>query len=333
MSVSDKKETNPVDTFKKKYANDFSVAETALYNEFATEDIILWKEGTRFASLKIDNFHKLQDVKIILNEAYPGNWFIGGSYRENYSKFNVIFTFLNNNNDFEDVSLECSYSGNSNEYKNNFSKDLIKWAKKYYFITLIDANKNIIDVADNIYLLIYNENLKKIYDSEVLEYQKALKWQQLLAAYGTSNYVYFKILVGQNNYNTENIGKEWQDRGQIRQGTLMLLRPGETDIFGTKPNTYICETNYYLVPYNSPIINAVAQFVIIDNMKVIKSEEISIIKNANGPDVEIALCSVSNPILLKCIGQTNITLQNGRIVPRLLFQTIEFKNDDPNKPK
>jgi hypothetical protein len=332
-SVSDERETNPVDTFNKKFANDFSATETDLYNEFAGENIVIWKKGTRFANLNIDNFQKLQSVKIVLTEAYPGSWSIGGTIRQNYSKFNVVLTFLDNNNNFEDVSLECSYSGNSDKYKNNFSKDLIEWSKKYYFKTLDGSIKNIIDVADNIYLLIYNENLKIIYDSEVIDYQNALKWQELLAAYGTSNYIHFKNLVGQNNYNTDNIWKEWEERGNIHQGTLMLLRPGETDIFGTKQNTYICETTYYLVRYNSPIIDAIAQFVIIDNMGVIKNEKKSIIRNANGPDIEITLCSLSNQILLKCIGQTNITLQNGRVVPRLMFQTIEFRNDDPNKPK
>jgi hypothetical protein len=318
-----------MEQFSMEFAADFSAAETALYNEFAGKDIVIWEEGTKFINLKIDHFYQLQSVNIILMKAS-----LESRAYQNYSMFQIVFTLFDNNGDFKEVGFVKDYSGDSDKYKNRFSEDMIDFAKKY-FRRVNELNVDIIDGPSRTYFLLYNEELKKVYDSKVLAYQNALKqqelWKKLLKDYEASNYIYFSDLIDDKDYEPVHIRKEWEERDSVRHGTLMFLQPGETDIFGTKPNTYICETSYFLLRYNG--INAVAQFVVIDNIGVIKTKEKSIIKNANGPDTEITRCFLSKPILLKCIGQTNITLNTGRVVPRLLFQTIKFRNDDPNKPK
>lgn len=75
------------------------------------------------------------------------------------------------------------------------------------------------------------------------------------------------------------------------------------------------------------------QLVIQDSLGLINLSRTRTIPNANGPDLIERHYNINRRILIECIGMTNVTLANGRLVPRPLFRTIPFDKDDPNNPE
>jgi hypothetical protein len=164
---------DPTATFSKKFKNDFENAQKAIYDEYCNDDIIIWHKGSEFISLDMNNTCHLTEVKIEIDEGYPGGWVLYGQYSRNYSEFHISLSFIDKNENRNTVNLSTSYSGN---YKDEFSRDLLKWIKKYYFIFITDVTtKTILDTADNTYLLVYNDNLRTIYNDKVVKTEEQNK--------------------------------------------------------------------------------------------------------------------------------------------------------------
>jgi len=210
----------------------------------------------------------------------------------------------------------------------------------YYFITISKVDDFFtISKKGKDFLYIRNTgDLTIIYNQAVEKNERA--WansrlhETLLAEYGATEIINYATLT---DFRNAEMTRRFlfSDRNNIQKGTVIHISADEgkrLNIFGgSRRNLYILEDEFTVINQHS-MGTDVIQYVIQDDIGVMIQKQILTYPNANGPDKQVITYTTNGPILIKCIGSTNITLNNGRMVARPLFQIINFSNLDPRKP-
>ena len=154
--------------------------------------------------------------------------------------------------------------------------------------------------------------------------------------YGATEILSFSTLIDFRN--AEMIKRFlFSDRNNIYPDTVIYINAYDAryiSVFGgTKKNVFILEQEYTAIIGDNSLGADIIQLVVQDTLGAIKYKNTLIYPNVNGSDMQVNIYSIQGPVLIKCIGRTNITLTNGRMVARSLFQTIPFADIDPRKPK
>jgi hypothetical protein len=154
-----------------------------------------------------------------------------------------------------------------------------------------------------------------------------------LKYYNADNYVYFSQLISRDHIGKIGILRTWNKRTSLTSRTVMLVRPNEVSIYDAKQGMYIFEKEYLMADSNTGnLFRNTAFFVIEDGYGFITLKDTKIYPNANGPDIRVNNYSLGGNVLVKYIGDTNITLSSGNLIAVPLFRTIQFSNNDPNRP-
>jgi hypothetical protein len=193
----------------------------------------------------------------------------------------------------------------------------------------------LLSVINNIYCQDTSSQLDAARNAARSGLNRENQHRQLLALYDATEYKFMYQMnhivyptTGDAVYRFE---QQWEG---ISPGLVIVIDPEGIDIYGgANEYTFILQTSYMTpddVRFNTVTYR---QLVIQDSLELINYSHTRRIPNANGSDLLERNYKITSRILIKCIGMTNVTLANGRLVPRPLFRTILFNKDDPNNPE
>ena len=322
--ISDKRNSNAEINYwisdrvsKLPIAKQYNIIKKTLFDKLDGKEILIWKQKTTLINLDLDHSYKLSDIIIEPTPNYE-------------TKITYIF-----NNDKEEISQTYKIR---RYISGTFVSKTLELASD--FIIERKNTDDIIDEAKSDYLLVKNENLRIVYENKIAKREEQIAneriYRQLLREYGATEILSFSTLIDFRN--AEMIKRFlFSDRNNIYPDTVIYINAYDAryiSVFGgTKKNVFILEQEYTAIIGDNSLGADIIQLVVQDTLGAIKYKNTLIYPNVNGSDMQVNIYSIQGPVLIKCIGRTNITLTNGRMVARSLFQTIPFADIDPRKPK
>jgi hypothetical protein len=308
-----------------------------LRENYLGKRFIYVEETVDLDMINIENIYALADISFSCLNNY-----LGHDYNYGYSDKKFIFVFENiqTNNV---IKIESDYNSSGTIYDSFFrqsssipneEKVKILFSPSVYIPeqrshmslgqVLLPINSYTIFLETGIfypgfYLLEgYDENI-----NQWVEKNKRINDERrALLAYGGTNYIEFTYREAFGNTD-----KYYS----LPKGTILYIGDRSIDKIygGSKDNIFIFE--WEIIGYSREP-HTIIQFIVEDNLGLIKFNESYYIPNANGLDQEINIYHVNGPVIIKRIGTMNITLSNGRIVPRPQFELLQFLDYDPRSP-
>jgi len=131
--------------FIETYKSEFDLTEKKISKNLKNRNFVVWKKDTLFSDLDITDTYLLQNVKIIIDEAYPGKRNVKGKDVVDYCEFHIVLLFVNKDSNNLEIILRNSYYG---KYKGKFSNDISNWVYNEEFLLV---NNNISNMLGNAY--------------------------------------------------------------------------------------------------------------------------------------------------------------------------------------
>jgi hypothetical protein len=292
-----------------------------LMNTFFNKNYLYVKATSSIENIDTDNIYSLVNITFSSLNDYPGY-----DYSYGYSDKKFIFTFENIQNG-DRIIIEKEFDSSNGPYESYFRSINLSDEERSHIrlggIVLPINNYDLVIEKGIFYTGFYFiDEFEKNISIWLENSQKINDEQRALLSYGGTNYMEFTYREAFGNA---------EKYYNIQQGTILYISERSLPKIygGAKENIYIFEWEIIGYSYEP---HTIIQFVVDDNLNLIKYKETLLVPNANGPDQRINIYNIIGPFIIKRIGSMNITLNNGRMVARPLFELLQFVDYDPRNP-